>query len=81
MQGIVYILKTNFSELKIKKYHSKSNLIEKAYDFSNVEEAWRGVDLVIYISTLKIEISYTNPKFKWAFYLFNSYIEINVKMN
>ncbi len=39
MQGIVYILKTNFSELKIKKYHSKSNLIEKAYDFSNVEEA------------------------------------------
>src|SRR5436853_7056488 len=38
MQGIVRALKTNFSELQIKEYHSKSDPVEKAYDFSNVEE-------------------------------------------
>ncbi|CAI2182070.1 3178_t:CDS:1, partial [Funneliformis geosporum] len=54
MQGIIRVLKTDFSELQIKKYHSKSNPVKKAYDFSNVEESWKDVDLVAYTSTLKI---------------------------
>jgi len=39
MQEIIRALKTNFSELRIKEYHNKSNLIEKAHDFSNIEES------------------------------------------
>jgi len=39
MQGIVRALKTDFLELRIKEYHGKSDLMEKAYDFSNVEES------------------------------------------
>ncbi len=64
MQGIVHALKTDFLELQIKKYHSKSDLMEKAHDFSNIEELWKDVDLVAYISTLKIEVSCINPKFE-----------------
>ncbi|POG70163.1 hypothetical protein GLOIN_2v1776239 [Rhizophagus irregularis DAOM 181602=DAOM 197198] len=41
-------------ELQIKEYHGKSDPVEKAHDFSNVEEAWKAVDLVAYTSTLKI---------------------------
>ncbi|RGB22686.1 hypothetical protein C1646_775700, partial [Rhizophagus diaphanus] len=54
VQGIVRALKTDFPELRIKEYHSKSDLMEKAQDFSNVEESWSDVDLVAYTSTLKI---------------------------
>ncbi|GBC36888.2 hypothetical protein GLOIN_2v1477575 [Rhizophagus irregularis DAOM 181602=DAOM 197198] len=54
MQGIVRALKTDFPELRIKEYHSKSDPVEKAHDFSNVEESWKDVDLVAYTSTLKI---------------------------
>ncbi|CAI2188563.1 19_t:CDS:2, partial [Funneliformis geosporum] len=36
LQGIVHALKTEFPELGIKEYHGKSDLIEKAQDFSNV---------------------------------------------
>ena len=57
MQGIVRALETDFSELQIKKYHGKSDSIEKAHDFSNVEELWKDVDLVAYTSTLKIGVS------------------------
>jgi len=39
MQGIICALKTNFPELQIKEYYSKSDPEEKAYDFSNVEES------------------------------------------
>ncbi len=39
LQGIVRALKTDFSELRIKEYHSKSDPVEKAHDFSNVEES------------------------------------------
>ncbi|CAI2186954.1 10655_t:CDS:2 [Funneliformis geosporum] len=39
IQGIVHALKTDFSELQIKEYHGKSDPMEKAYDFSNVEES------------------------------------------
>ncbi|GES95135.1 hypothetical protein GLOIN_2v1778877 [Rhizophagus clarus] len=81
VQGIVHALKTDFPELQIKKYHGKSDPVKKAHDFSNVEESWSNVDLVVYTNTLKIGVSCTNPKFKWAFYLFNSYIEINARMN
>ncbi|CAI2194834.1 14648_t:CDS:2, partial [Funneliformis geosporum] len=35
LQGIVHALKTEFPELGIKEYHGKSDLIEKAQDFSN----------------------------------------------
>ncbi|PKB91946.1 hypothetical protein RhiirA5_446845, partial [Rhizophagus irregularis] len=41
MQGIVRALKTDFPELRIKEYHSKSDPVEKAHDFSNVEESWK----------------------------------------
>ncbi|RGB34442.1 hypothetical protein C1646_668501 [Rhizophagus diaphanus] len=81
IQGIVRALKTSFPELRIKEYHGKSNLVEKAHNFSNVEESWKDVDLVAYTSTLKIGVSYTNPKFEQAFCIFNSYIEMNAKMN
>jgi|SRR5581483_2286030 len=81
VQEIVRALKTNFPELRIKEYHSKSDLVEKAHDFSNVEETWKAIDLVAYTSTLKIEVSCTNPNFERAFCLFNSYIEINARMN
>ncbi|RGB25894.1 hypothetical protein C1646_771127 [Rhizophagus diaphanus] len=39
VQGIVRALKTDFSELRIKEYHGKSDPVEKAHDFSNVEES------------------------------------------
>ena len=39
VQGIVRALKTDFPELRIKEYHGKSDPIEKAQDFSNVEES------------------------------------------
>ncbi|GBC04269.1 hypothetical protein RclHR1_05590024 [Rhizophagus clarus] len=39
VQGIVHALKTNFPKLQIKKYHGKSDLVEKAHNFSNVEES------------------------------------------
>ncbi|CAI2198015.1 15127_t:CDS:2, partial [Funneliformis geosporum] len=81
MQGIVRALKTDFLELRIKEYHGKSDPIEKAHDFSNVEESWSNIDLVAYTSTLKIGVSCTNPKFEWAFCLFNSYIETNAGTN
>ncbi|CAG8510419.1 12879_t:CDS:2 [Cetraspora pellucida] len=35
MQEIVHALKTDFPELQIKEYHSKSDPVEKAHDFSN----------------------------------------------
>ncbi|PKK58598.1 hypothetical protein RhiirC2_796054, partial [Rhizophagus irregularis] len=54
VQGIVRALKTDFPELRIKEYHGKSDPVEKAHDFSNVEESWKDVDLVAYTSTLKI---------------------------
>ncbi|CAI2190426.1 5947_t:CDS:2, partial [Funneliformis geosporum] len=81
VQGIVRVLKTNFPELRIKKYHGKSDPVEKAQDFSNVEESWKDLDLIAYTSTLKIGVSCTNPKFERAFCLFNSYIEINARTN
>jgi len=81
VQGIVRTLKTDFLELRIKEYHGKYDPVEKAYDFSNVEESWSDVDLVVYTSTLKIGVSCTNPKFEQAFCLFNSYIETNAETN
>ncbi|GBC01936.1 hypothetical protein RclHR1_00440002 [Rhizophagus clarus] len=81
VQEIVCALKTDFPELQIKEYHGKSDPVEKAHDFSNVEEAWKAVDLVAYTSTLKIGVSYTNPNFERAFCLFNSYIETNARTN
>ena len=81
MQEIVCALKTDFSELQIKEYHGKSDLVEKAHDFSNVKESWKDVNLVAYTSTLKIGVSCTNPKFERAFCIFNSYIEMNAGMN
>src|SRR5947199_2596517 len=81
VQGIVRALKTDFLELRIKEYHGKSDPVEKAHDFSNVEESWKDVDLVAYTSTLKIGVSCTNPKFERAFCLFNSYIETNARTN
>ncbi|GES73971.1 putative helicase [Rhizophagus clarus] len=81
VQGIIRALKTDFPELQIKEYHGKSDPVEKAHDFSNVEESWSNVDLVAYTSTLKIGVSYTNPKFERAFCLFNSYIETNARTN
>ncbi|GES79184.1 hypothetical protein GLOIN_2v1777834 [Rhizophagus clarus] len=38
VQGIVRALKTDFPELRIKEYHGKSDPVEKAHDFSNVED-------------------------------------------
>ncbi|CAI2197545.1 3513_t:CDS:1, partial [Funneliformis geosporum] len=81
VQGIVHTLKTDFPELRIKEYHGKSDPVEKAHDFSNVEESWKDVDLVAYTSTLKIGVSCTNPKFERAFCLFNNYIETNAGTN
>jgi hypothetical protein len=81
VQGIVRALKTDFPELRIREYHGKSDPVEKAHDFSNVEESWSDVDLVAYTSTLKIGVSCTNPKFERAFCLFNSYIETNAGTN
>ncbi|CAI2199574.1 16019_t:CDS:1, partial [Funneliformis geosporum] len=81
VQGIVRTLKTDFPELRIKEYHSKSDPVEKVYDFSNIEESWSDVDLVAYTSILKIGVSCTNPKFEREFCLFNSYIETNAETN
>ncbi|PKB94866.1 hypothetical protein RhiirA5_437884, partial [Rhizophagus irregularis] len=81
VQGIIRTLKTDFPELQIKEYHGKSDPVEKAHDFNNVEESWSNVDLVAYTSTLKIGVSCTNPKFERAFCLFNSYIETNAGTN
>ncbi|CAI2191416.1 6491_t:CDS:2 [Funneliformis geosporum] len=39
LQGIICALKTEFSELRIKKYYGKSDPMEKAQDFSNVKES------------------------------------------
>ena len=47
MQGIICALKTDFSELQIKEYYGKFDLLEKAYDFSNVEKAWKAIDKVV----------------------------------
>ncbi|PKY62183.1 hypothetical protein RhiirA4_488237, partial [Rhizophagus irregularis] len=71
----------NRTKLRIKEYHGKSDPVEKAHDFSNIEESWSNVDLVAYTSTLKIGVSCTNPKFERAFCLFNSYIETNAGTN
>src|SRR2546423_1699421 len=57
VQGIVRTLKTDFSELRIKEYHGKSDPVEKAHDFSNVKKSWSDIDLVTYTSTLKISVS------------------------
>ncbi|RGB21363.1 hypothetical protein C1646_678559 [Rhizophagus diaphanus] len=81
VQGIVRALKTDFPKLQIKEYHGKSDPVEKAQDFSNVEESWKDIDLVAYTSTLKIGVSCTNSKFKRAFCFFNSYIETNARTN
>ena len=81
VQGIVRALKTDFPELRVKEYHGKSDPMEKAQDFSNVEESWSDVDLVAYTSTLKIGVSCTNPNFERAFCLFNNYIETNAETN
>jgi len=81
VQGIVRALRTDFPELRIKNYHGKSDPVEKARDFSDVEKAWKDVDLVAYTSTLKIGVSCTNLKFERAFCLFNSYIETNAGTN
>ncbi|CAB4388770.1 unnamed protein product [Rhizophagus irregularis] len=81
IQEIVRTLKTDFPELRIKEYHGKTNSVEKAQDFSNVEESWKDVDLVAYTSTLKIGVSCINPKFERAFCIFNSYIEMNAGTN
>ncbi|CAI2192219.1 9578_t:CDS:2, partial [Funneliformis geosporum] len=40
--------KTEFPELRIKEYHSKSDPMEKAQDFSNVKESWKDINLVAY---------------------------------
>ncbi|CAI2193594.1 6105_t:CDS:2 [Funneliformis geosporum] len=64
VQGIVCALKTDFSELRIKEYHGELDLEEKARDFNNVEVSWKDLDLIAYTSTLKIGVSYTNPKFE-----------------
>jgi len=81
VQGIVRAFKTDFPELRIKEYHGKSDPVKKAQDFSNVEESWKDLDLIAYISTLKIGVSCINPKFEQAFCLFNSYIETNARTN
>ncbi|PKB92954.1 hypothetical protein RhiirA5_442821 [Rhizophagus irregularis] len=81
LQEIVRALKTDFPELRIKEYHGKSDPVEKAHDFSNVEEAWKVVDLVAYTSTLKIGVSCINHKFERGFCIFNSYIETNAGTN
>ncbi|RHZ81903.1 hypothetical protein Glove_117g518 [Diversispora epigaea] len=39
LKGIVSALRDNFPELHIKEYHGDSDPVEKAQDFSNVEEA------------------------------------------
>ncbi|GES74686.1 hypothetical protein GLOIN_2v1791232 [Rhizophagus clarus] len=39
VQGIVRSLKTAFPELRIKEYHGKSDPMEKAHDFSNIEKS------------------------------------------
>src|SRR6266516_3694818 len=57
VQGITRALIRDFPTLRIKRYHGKSDPIEKSQDFSNVDEAWKGVDLVAYTSTLKIGVS------------------------
>ncbi|CAJ0631859.1 10988_t:CDS:2, partial [Entrophospora sp. SA101] len=81
VQGITRALIREFPTLRIKRYHGKSDPIEKSQDFSNVEEAWKDVDLVAYTSTLKIGVSCTNPKFERAFCFFKSYIETNAGTN
>ncbi|CAG8441129.1 2589_t:CDS:10 [Scutellospora calospora] len=81
VQGITHVLIREFLILRIKIYHEKSDLIKKSQDFSNVEEAWKDVDLVTYTNTLKIGVSCTNPKFEYAFCLFKSYIETNTETN
>ncbi|CAG8686854.1 1275_t:CDS:2, partial [Cetraspora pellucida] len=81
VQGIARALIRDFPTLRIKRYHGKSDTVEKACDFSNVEEAWKDVDLVAYTSTLKIGVSCTNPKFERAFCLFRSDIETNAETN
>ncbi|CAG8617815.1 9945_t:CDS:2 [Paraglomus occultum] len=81
VQGITRALIREFPTLRIKRYHGKSDQIEKSHDFSNVEETWKDVDLVAYTSTLKIGVSCTNPKFERAFCLFKSYIETNAGTN
>ncbi|CAG8805712.1 2920_t:CDS:1, partial [Gigaspora rosea] len=61
VQEIVCALKPDFSELQIKEYHGKSDPVEKAHDLCNVDKSWKDIDLVAYTSTLKIEVSCTNP--------------------
>jgi hypothetical protein len=81
VQAIVYSLRNKYPELRIKEYHGKSDPEEKSHDFSNVETAWKDVDLVAYTSTLKIGVSCINPKFERAFCFFSSNIETNAGTN
>ncbi|CAJ0836503.1 15393_t:CDS:2 [Entrophospora sp. SA101] len=81
LKGIVSALRDDFPELRIKEYHGESDPVEKAQDFSDVEEAWKDVDIVAYTSTLKIGVSCTNTKFERAFCLFKSNIETNAGTN
>ncbi|RHZ77972.1 hypothetical protein Glove_168g91 [Diversispora epigaea] len=81
VQGITRALIREFPTLRIKRYHGKSDPIEKSQDFGNVDKAWKDVDLVAYTSTLKIGVSCTNPKFERAFCFFKSYIETNAGTN
>jgi hypothetical protein len=45
LKGIVSALRDDFPELCIKEYHGESDPIEKVQDFSDVEEAWKDVDI------------------------------------
>ncbi|RGB32797.1 hypothetical protein C1646_762445 [Rhizophagus diaphanus] len=38
IQRVIRTLKTDFPELRIKKYHDKSDPVKKTHDFSHVEE-------------------------------------------
>ncbi|RHZ44362.1 hypothetical protein Glove_736g5 [Diversispora epigaea] len=51
IQGIVRAFKTDFSELHIKEYHGDFDPVEKMQNFSNIEEAWKDVDIHYYIET------------------------------
>ncbi|CAI2189811.1 4117_t:CDS:2, partial [Funneliformis geosporum] len=59
VQGIVHVFTTNFSELRIKKYHNKSDSVKKAYGFrvsytnpkfeQRMINFFRKVDMIIFI--------------------------------
>ncbi|CAI2186505.1 18676_t:CDS:2 [Funneliformis geosporum] len=77
LQGIVYALKTEFPELRIKEYHSKSNLIEKVQDFSNVEESWKGIDLVAYTTGIVVSIIEFIPKLEDTTILLSQTVKVS----